>query len=116
MAGLNSALAIASNALEAFTAGINVAGDNVSNANTPGYIREQLDLTTAFPTVQGNLIVGNGVVTEGIRQQIDKYLEKRIYAANSDYEGANAQSAIYKQLEGAVNALGDSSLSTGLNN
>ena len=92
MAGLSSALAIASNALQAFSAGINVAGDNVSNSNTPGYIREQLDLSTAFPTVQGNLIFGNGVITEGIRQQIDKYLEKRIYSANSDFEGANAQS------------------------
>lgn len=115
MAGLNAALSVAAQSLDVFTAGINVAGSNISNANSPGYVREQLDLSTNFPSKIGDLIFGNGVTATGIRQQIDKYLEKRIYSANADYAGANARDTIYKQLETAVNALGDSNLSTGLN-
>lgn len=115
MAGLNAALSIAAQALDVFSAGINVAGNNVTNANTPGYVREQLNLSTSFPTKEGDLIFGNGVTAVGIKQQIDKYLETRIYSANADFAGADARNSIYKQLETAVNALGDSNLSTGLN-
>ena len=65
--GLNGALATASRSLEVFTAGINVAGQNIANANTPGYIREELLLDPADPFQSGQLIFGTGSGCRGNR-------------------------------------------------
>lgn len=113
--GLNSALAIAGRSLEVFTTGMEVAGNNIANAGTPGYIREQLNLVPSQGTKKGNLVVGGGVLIHGIRQQIDKYLETRIHVAAGDLSGATERETIYKQLEGVLNELGTGDLSTGLN-
>ncbi|TWU11601.1 flagellar hook-associated protein FlgK [Symmachiella macrocystis] len=113
--GLNSALAIAGRSLEVFTTGIEVAGNNISNANTPGYIRERLYLSPSQGTKKGALVVGGGVLVDGIRQEIDKYLETRIHTSSSDFYGSQQREDIYKQLEATVNELSDGDLSTGLN-
>lgn len=47
--GLNATLSMAKQSLEVFGAGIQVAGQNISNAGTPGYIREELVLNPADP-------------------------------------------------------------------
>lgn len=112
--GLTAALATAGRSLEVFTAGIQVAGQNVSNANTPGYIREELNLEAAGSFRRGELIFGMGVFANGIQQQIDKFLETRIHAANTDLQASQAREKIYKQLETELRELGDGDLSTSL--
>ena len=39
MGGLNAALSAAGTALDVFSAGIQVGGNNIANANDPNYIR-----------------------------------------------------------------------------
>lgn len=107
---LNGALQTAGSAIQVFSTGISVAGNNISNASTPGYIREQLGIAEAAPSKQGNLLIGNGVVTTGIQQQLDKYLQQRIQGATSEFEGADTRNTTYKQLETVLQSLGDSSL------
>lgn len=113
---LNAALGIASRSLEIFSAGIQVAGQNIANANTPGYIREKLLLDPAQPYARGGLIHGTGVYATGIVQQIDLFLETRIHTANADLSASEARESIYLQLEEQVRELGDEDLSTALNN
>lgn len=113
---LNAALGIASRSLEIFSAGIQVAGQNIANANTPGYIREKLLLDPALPYARGGQIYGTGVFATGIVQQIDMFLETRIHTANADLSASEARETIYLQLEEQVRELGDEDLSTALNN
>ncbi|MEZ6046894.1 MAG: flagellar hook-associated protein FlgK [Planctomycetaceae bacterium] len=113
--GLNSALQMSSRSLEIFTTGIQVAGQNVANANTPGYIREEVLLEPSNPYRQGSLVLGTGVAIGGVRQSIDLFLEKRLYAANSDFAAADATRLIYEQLQTEINELGSDDLSTKLN-
>lgn len=113
--GLNTALATAGRSLEVFSAGIQVAGQNVANANTPGYIRETLVLSTNASLRSGNLIFGTGVDAHSIQQEINVFLENRIHSANSDAEASKIREAVYKQLEIAIGELGDGDLSTRLN-
>lgn len=113
--GLNGALQLAGRSLEVFSTGIQVAGQNISNANTPGYIRENLLLSTNEPYKQGQLIFGTGVSVDGITQQLDLYLETRIHAANSESETVNARLDIYQQLEAQIGELSDTDLSSSLN-
>ncbi|MFQ5732941.1 MAG: flagellar hook-associated protein FlgK [Planctomycetaceae bacterium] len=112
--GLSATLFNAGRSLEIFSAGIQVAGNNVSNAGTPGYIREELVLKTAPPTPEGGLIFGTGALPDGIVQKIDKFLEVRLHNANSEAQFAEARTALYQVLESQLHELGEEDLSSGL--
>lgn len=112
---LNSALAVAGRSLEIFSTGVQVAGENIANASTPGYIREELILEPAGAFRRGQLIFGSGANAVGIQQRVDIYLETRLHAASTDAAAAGARQAIYHQLESEIRELGDADLSTGLN-
>jgi flagellar hook-associated protein 1 FlgK len=117
--GLTAALSAAGSALEVFSAGIQVSGNNIANANDPNYIREVLQLTPSTPVQQGSLIFGTGVTATGVKQQIDQYLQQQIYSANGASSGSNATNTIYQQLESSLQTLSSSDLSsqlTGLTN
>jgi flagellar hook-associated protein 1 len=109
---LTAALATASRALEVFSTAVQVSSNNIANANTPGYIREELTLATEESYNRGNLIVGAGVKATAVRQAIDQFLETRIHATNSEQQSASAREAIYVQLEGQLRELGDQDLSS----
>lgn len=113
--GLFSAVQNAGYALEIFSTGLQVAGNNISNANTPNYIRESLNVVTNSPFSQNGVTIGTGARILGVKQQIDKFLETRLYSASSDNSGSAARSNTYKQLETVLNSLSNSDLTSGLN-
>lgn len=109
---LTAALATASRAIEVFSTGVQVAGQNIANANTPGYVREELTVQAQNPFLRGQLVVGGGVKATSVKQAIDQFLEKRIHSTNSDAAAASAREAIYVQLEAELRELGDNDLSS----
>jgi flagellar hook-associated protein 1 FlgK len=111
---LFSALQIASNSLLVSQLGLQVVGNNIANANTPGYLRQQLDLAPTAPQRVGGLTMGLGVEVTGITQQIDKFLEERLRGASSDVANGEAQESVYTQLESILGGLGDNDLSSSL--
>ncbi len=113
--GLNATLSTAGRTLETFGLGMQVAGQNIANASTPGYIREKLRLEPNEPYAMGSLVLGTGVTAAGIQQQLDTFLEQRIYTANADFQSSNSLQAIYQQLEAEIRELGNDDLSTSLN-
>jgi flagellar hook-associated protein 1 len=114
--GLSAALGIASNALEVFSSGIQVTGQNIANANTPGYIQEQLNVTPAPDYSSSPIILGSGVEAVGVTQQVDQYLQGEILSANSNYNASNTLNSIYTSLQQELQALGNDSLSTQMSN
>lgn len=111
---LNAALATASRALELFSTGVQVSANNIANANSPGFIREELQIDAANPFQRGALIVGSGAQATSVKQIIDQYLEKRIHTAGSNASASQARQEIYSQLEAQLRELGDTDLSTRL--
>jgi flagellar hook-associated protein 1 FlgK len=111
---LFSSLQIANNALIASQLGIQVAGNNIANANTPGYVRERLVLAPAPTQRYGGLLLGLGVDVEAVVQQTDRFLESRLRAAGSDVAESEAQEQAYVQLEALIGELSDTDLSTSL--
>ena len=107
---------LANNALRATQVGLQVVGQNIANANTPGYIREEVNFAAAPTQRVGNLLLGLGVQVNGVVQKIDNFLEGRLRGAISDTASAEAQEQTFEQLEGLVAELGDTDLSTSLNN
>lgn len=111
---LQSTLQIAQNALFASQAGIQVAANNIANANTPGYIRESL-VQSPGPTQRiGHLVTGTGVFVDGIVREVDRFLQRRMWAAGSDLSNGETQERVYLDLETIVGELTDSDLSTAL--
>src|SRR5687767_8526627 len=99
-------------ALNAASLGMQVTGNNIANANTPGYVRERL-LQSAIPGYrEGALILGLGVRVDGVQQVVDKFLEERLRNATSDVASSDVQADAYAKLEAAINELGDADLST----
>jgi|GEM_PF-357477 flagellar hook-associated protein 1 FlgK len=62
-------------ALDAAQNALNLVGNNLANANTPGYHEQVMDLTEAYPTQIGNISLGNGVQIADTRRIIDNPLE-----------------------------------------
>lgn len=111
---LFSTLQIANNALSAQQLGLQVTGNNVANANTPGYIRERLTLAPATANRIGGLLVGLGVDVQGVVLQTDRFLEERLRISSADVANTEAQSTTYSELESLLGELSDNDLSTSL--
>ncbi len=107
---------IANNALIAAQLGLQVTSNNVSNANTPGYIRQKLVLTPGPTQRYGGLLLGLGVTASAVVQQTDRFLEERVRNASSDLANSQAQDNTYVQLESLIGELSDTDLSTSLSN
>ena len=113
---LFSSIQMAGNALQVNEIGLQVVGQNVSNANTSGYIRENVNLAPSPTQQYGGMSLGTGVKVVSITQEIDKYLEERLRTASGDAASADTLKATYSQLESAISALSTTdNLSTAMN-
>jgi flagellar hook-associated protein 1 FlgK len=79
MADLFSLLVQSGNSLGAHSAALNVAGNNIANASTPGYSR-QIAMFVANPGVSstGAGSVGTGVSLQAITQARDQFVERQV--------------------------------------
>lgn len=112
---LFGSIQLANNALQANQIGLQVVGQNIANANTPGYSREEVILTPAPTQRQGSLLLGLGVEVHAVVQVIDEFLEQRLRGASSDGASSDIRQQVYAQLESTLGELSDTDLSTSLN-
>ncbi len=113
---LLSSIQLAGNSLQATQIGLQVTGQNISNADTPGYIRETVNYVTAPGTRIGNVVEGTGVEVSGITQQVNQFIEQELRDANSTAAGAAVQQQTYQQLQSLMNELGNTGINTDLTN
>lgn len=113
---LFSSIQLANNTLRTMQIGLHVVGQNISNANTPGYVREEVVYTPAPVQRIGDLTLGLGVQIDGIVQKVDTLIQDRLLSASSDRASAAAQEEAYRQLESILGELSDTDLSTSLSN
>jgi flagellar hook-associated protein 1 len=112
---LFSSIRLAGNALRSNQIAMQVVGQNIANANTPGYIREEVIFSPAPTQKVGGLLLGMGVEVQAVVQKIDLFLEERLRWSTSDRAGSEVSEEAYSQLEGVINELGDTDLSTSMN-
>lgn len=111
---LFSSIQMARNTLRCNEVALQVVGQNISNANTPGYIREELLLSPAPTQRVGGLLLGLGVQADGVVQAIDTFLEERLRGAVSEEAGATTTQGTYAQLENYLGGLKDTDLSASM--
>jgi flagellar hook-associated protein 1 FlgK len=101
---LSSILSIAQSGLTTAQTGINVVSDNVTNVNTPGYVRKVANQQSVVLGGQGV-----GVDIAGISRAADAYLEQANRNATAD---SNNSAALASVLNNAQTLFGDPSSST----
>jgi flagellar hook-associated protein 1 len=95
MPGLTDILHTARDALTAQSYGLGVAGQNISNVNTPGYVRRRANLES-MPL--GSQSFGT-VVAKGLTRVTDQYIEQRHYASLGMSASAEQSDGLLGQVE-----------------
>lgn len=111
---LTAALQIARSALTTSQIGLQVAGNNLANATTPGYTRQVAMLNAIAGTKSDPFRIGRGVGVEGVQRKIDEALQSRLRASISDEFRAAELTGVFDQLEGILNELTENDLSSQL--
>ncbi|HVN98151.1 MAG TPA: flagellar hook-associated protein FlgK [Syntrophorhabdaceae bacterium] len=97
--GITSILNVAQNALFAQQTAMQVVSNNVANASTDGYMREEAVFNEA-PSVQTDFgMMGNGVSIEKVMAQYDKYLESSLSKENAATEEQKTYEQYFSRLE-----------------
>jgi flagellar hook-associated protein 1 FlgK len=113
---LSSSIQMASASLQANDIALQVVGQNIANANTPGYLREVVNFVPGPSQTNGALVQGTGVEVQSITQQVSTFLEGQLQNANSNQAAADTLQGTYTQLENIVGALNSgSNLSSAMN-
>jgi flagellar hook-associated protein 1 FlgK len=109
--GLTSALYLGNTALTAAQLAIQVTGNNLANAATPGYSRQIVSLVPMRADGTGRIMVGSGVRVQDVRRQIDEALQTRLYGGISQEADAAQRHGVLAQIEATLGELGDNDLS-----
>ncbi len=106
---------LAQSGLSAAQSSLNVVGNNLNNAYTEGYSRQNIVLGQAGGKNTSYGFFGYGVQVNGVQRAYNGFINNQLRSASSEY---NALSGRYEQIAQIDNMLGDktSNLSSSLNN
>jgi flagellar hook-associated protein 1 len=99
MGSLNASLATALSGLIADQGALEATTNNVANANTPGYSREEPVLAASDPVVVEPLTFGSGVTLQSVESIRDPILETRIAQETQGQGQYNALVSALQQLQ-----------------
>lgn len=108
-------LAIGVTGLNAAQAGIRATEHNISNVNTAGYRRQEVDFSALRPSYAGSAgWIGNGVTLDSVRQRYSQFLDNEVLLDQSRLSRYESYSAYASQVDGLLGKT-DSSLMKPLN-
>ena len=96
---ISSLLNIGSRAMTANYAALQTTGNNIANANTAGYSRQSVELSTAFSQETGSGFFGKGVDVTTVKRAHDDFLTREAATTASLSAADDARSTQLQQLE-----------------
>jgi flagellar hook-associated protein 1 len=107
MAGLNTALLIGLDALNATETALNTTSNNIANANTPGYTEEVPQLSeNALNSNDGSNVTGGGVTIDSIQSIRDELLNLQIGQQTSAQSSAGTLSDSLQEVQSYFSTTG----------
>lgn len=106
---MSALMSIGKTAMFASYAALQTTSNNIANANTPGYSRQQTQLADAAGQFTGSGFFGKGVDVTSVTRAYDKYLTNQAVSASSTASADAARLDKLTQLE-TVFPTGDSGL------
>ncbi len=115
MPGLFQGIEIGKSALLSSQLNLQTIGHNIANVNTPGYSRQRVTVTSAYPEISivGN--VGQGVRSEDIRHIRDLFLGNQIRQEQKALGQWKYKEKILTRIESLFNEPNDNTISDRLN-
>ncbi len=114
MSGLNTLLGIGKSGLTAAQTNIATTGNNIANANTPGYRRQTVIQEEAYPFYTTPGEIGTGVETKEVIRHFNKYIEAHYLTKSSQEEKWNALHEELRSVESLFNESNSSGISKAL--
>src|SRR5690606_19687942 len=102
---MSGILSTAISGLQASQNALRTAGHNISNANTEGYSRQQVEYSTRAPQVGGGGFIGNGVNTASIERVVNQFITAQMRADTTTY---NELQAFDQQIRSISSLVADS--------
>jgi flagellar hook-associated protein FlgK len=107
-----SNLSIGISGIQAAQKALDIIGNNLANAATPGYHRQRINFTPAYSTVRQSAIIGGGVESSHITRMVDNLLEKELLRQGTSLAQVSQE---YDTLQTVETAFGELTASGGLN-
>ena len=95
-------LTTAVSGLEAFQQALAVTGNNIANASTPGYTRQQINLSPSFAQNLGSGYVGSGVNVDGVSRILDQFANAQLQTANQSVSQQDAYVSVAQQIDSVL--------------
>lgn len=102
--GLSDVLNIGQSALAAAQIGLQVTGNNIANASTPGYNRETVIQAESTPQGFGYGFLGSGVSVSTVQRMYSSFTTQQTNSAQANSSGLTTY---YNQMQQIDNMLGD---------
>ncbi|MCC6484758.1 MAG: flagellar hook-associated protein FlgK [Armatimonadetes bacterium] len=116
--GTFGSLSIPASGMQAAQTALNVISQNIANANTPGYKRQQVVLVEGNPPTgysvshaSPNSVMGGGVQVLGIRRVQDAYLDSRIADSTQSFNQWSTTHDLLSSLEANLGEPGANGIS-----
>jgi flagellar hook-associated protein 1 FlgK len=108
---VNVGLSIGLRSLLTAQASLDTIGHNIANANTPGYSRQNIDVSTSLGLNLRGLIHGTGVQADVVRRTTDALLQGRLVRQTATLGNLSARLAAMSEVEAFLGT----SAGTGMN-
>ncbi len=81
---MSDMLSISSTAVMAYQRALGTVSNNIANVGTEGYSRQDITLSANTPSKQGTVYIGNGVLFDGVKRQVDDFIESNLRNSKSE--------------------------------
>jgi flagellar hook-associated protein 1 FlgK len=92
-------LNVAKSGLFAASAAINTTGNNIANANSPGYTRQRVVQSSNMSVLNGGIYFGNGAKVDDARRVFNEFLNTQVIQAQSVSSGVDTYLAQVTQID-----------------
>ena len=113
--GISAAMNVGLTALNAAQTALETVGNNIANANTPGYSRENAILAAA-PAQTTGFKLGTGVQVQSIQRVYSAAVNAQVWSATSDAQSASVQNQSLSQIESLYADTSSTDLTSSLTN
>ncbi|UFS72409.1 flagellar hook-associated protein FlgK [Geomonas sp. RF6] len=91
-----------------------VTGENISNVNTEGYSKQQVNLATRFSIAPSGIDIGTGVEVTAVYRSYDNMLQQQLVNGKSTYQQNLTRQNALTQIQPSFNELNSNGLGASL--
>lgn len=99
---MSGVMGVSVSALSAAQVGLQTTGHNIANANTPGFTRQEVEITNRTPQYSGSGYVGQGVNVETVKRAYSQFLTGQVLSEQSQASMLNTYHAQIQQIDNVI--------------